>query len=52
MRLLRERDAERELRLEALRAAIDVGFSAMDAGDFVEVSEGDERSFVRSLGVV
>lgn len=50
LRALRDRRKEQAQRLRALRAALDEGLAALDAGDHVELSGEKELStFMRSL---
>ena len=50
LRLLEQRQAEDAAKLEALRAAVQVGVDDLQAGRVVAVAPGDELSFVLGLG--
>lgn len=51
LRLLEQRQAEDVLKLDALRAAVDVGFDDMRAGRVFPVPEGGELETVMALTV-
>ncbi|MFN3166571.1 MAG: type II toxin-antitoxin system ParD family antitoxin [Phycisphaeraceae bacterium] len=44
LRLLEQQEAENELKLKALREAIDVGFADIDAGRYTEINSREELS--------
>lgn len=50
LRLLQERQAEEALKLEALRAAVEVGLEDVRRGRLTTIPAGGELAFVRSLG--
>ena len=50
LRLLEERQREEAAKLEALRAAIQVGIDAAERGEVYEIAEGEEFDFVNTLG--
>lgn len=50
LRLLEQQEAENELKLKALREAIDIGFKAIDEGDYIRLeSREDIRAFMDSF---
>jgi len=52
LRLMESRDAEEAAKLEALRAAVDVGIEAIDKGDFKEfASANDLVTYLRDLRI-
>ncbi len=51
LRLVEQREAEDAARIEALRAAAQVGWDAYDAGNYVELTNEDElKSYLRERG--
>lgn len=46
LRLLEQQEAENELKLQALREAVDIGFKAIDEGDYIEINSREELSAV------
>ena len=50
LRLLERREAEDEAKLAALRAAAQVGFAELDAGQYVELREEDIEGYIADLG--
>ena len=51
LRLLEQRQAEERAKLEALRAAIQVGIDDMEAGRVERITPGGELAFVLQLGL-
>jgi antitoxin ParD1/3/4 len=49
VRALQQRRAEDALRLERLRAHIDVGIAALDRGDFIELDASSSKAFFEEL---
>jgi antitoxin ParD1/3/4 len=50
LRMLERDDADHAARLEALRAAVQVGIDAVEAGDYVDFDSPDEvRAHLRSV---
>ena len=50
LRLLEQRQAEDDLKIEALRAAIDVGLEDARQGRVTRVEPGEELRFINHLG--
>ncbi len=52
LRLLEQRQAEDAAKLEALRAAVQLGLDDLKAGRVTRIAPGDEYAVVARLGVV
>ena len=52
LRALQQRRKQDELKLELLRAQIELGVSALDRGDASEVDETELESYLADLGTV
>lgn len=50
LRALQQRRKQDELKLELLRAQIEIGVSALDRGDAIELDAGDLESYLAELG--
>lgn len=50
LRLLEQREAEEAARIDALRAAADVGWKDIDEGRYRDVRPAELEAFVHSLG--
>ena len=51
LRLLEQRQAEESAKLDALRAAVQVGMDDLAAGRVERIAAGDELAYVSQLGV-
>lgn len=52
LRALQQRRREDALKLDALRALIEAGATALDRGDFAEVEEADLQRYLEALSVI
>ena len=50
LRLLEQREAENEAKLEALRAAANAGFADLDAGRYTELRPDEVEDYIAKLG--
>jgi antitoxin ParD1/3/4 len=50
LRLLEQRQAEDELRLERLKEAVQIGEVALQRGEFEDIEPGDLASYLGTLG--